>query len=339
MSTPPLLRTSERKDWRRCPWLWEQTWLNSMRPIRPPTWSWFGTAWHVAMATRYQIGRKRGSLADMISAFEGSVGSFKGRVYAELDEATEQEYYDATELGKQMMIGYVDQYGKEPEWDVIHTEQPFQIDVPHPTKPGKTVVVYCGTWDLAARHRLTKEIWLWDHKSAQSIPQPRFLDMDDQAGSYLWVAKEVLVHKGILSKKDHIEGIVFNYAMKKPADPRPTDSLGRSLNQDGSISMRQPAARFMRYHTYRTEAQNVAQAHRVMQEARVMDLQRRGKLPIWKNPTQECNRCKLFDACELHERGDEWEGLFRSQYKSDDVYADHREAMERGGIELTPKTL
>lgn len=337
--TPPLLRTSERKDWRRCPWLWEQTWLNSMRPIRPPTWSWFGTAWHKAMEARYKPGRKRGTMTEMKDAFLAAVGGAKGRVYQQLDEVIEQEFVDATQLGLTMIEEYCLYYGSESDWEVIHTEAPFQIDVPHPSKPGKVVVVYAGTWDLMGRDLVSKELWLWDHKSAASIPQERFLDLDDQAGSYLWVAREVLLHKGIIKKKDVIEGILFNYAKKSPPDDRPRDAEGRSLNQDGTISKRQPAPRFMRYSTYRSQHQNVAQAHRVVQEAQVMDLQRRGKLPIWKNPTQECNRCALFDACEMHERGEDWEPVFLSRYQKDDVYADHREAMERGGIELAPKTL
>lgn len=336
--TPPLLRTSERKDWRACPWKWEQTWLRSMRPIRPPTWSWFGTAWHVAMEVRYPVGRKRGTLPDMIDAFLASCGEARGRIYHELDEASETEWMDAIELGKIMLAAYVQHYGEESEWEVIHTEQPFQIDVPHPTT-GKTVVVYAGTWDLFAWHRQDREYWLWDHKTAASMPNPRFLDLDDQAGSYLWVAREVLLHKGVIKKKTPIEGIIFNYAKKAPPDPRPTDALGRALNKDGSISKVQPAPRFLRHNTYRSPHQNVAQARRVMDEAAVMAKQRAGKLPIWKSPSQECNRCPLFDVCEMHERGEPWEELFRTMYHQDDVYADHREAMERGGIELTPKTL
>jgi hypothetical protein len=336
---PPLLRTSERKDWRRCPWLWEKVWLQSMRPVRPPVWSWFGTAWHLAMETRYPIGTKRGKLVDVIDTFHAAVGERTGRVYTELDESTETEIVEARQLGEQMLIGYVDNYGKDPEWEVIHTEQPFQIDVPHPTKPDKTVVVYAGTWDLLARHLPTGELWLWDHKTAKQMPQPRFLDLDDQAGSYLWVAREVLLHKGVISKTDVIEGIIFSYAKKALPDPRPTDSEGRALNKDGTISKMQPSPRFLRHATYRSQEQNVAQALRVIDEAYVMDQQRRGKLPIWKNPSQECNRCPLFDVCEMHERGEDWESLFRMQYHKDDVYADHREAMQRGGIKLKPTTL
>lgn len=374
--TTPLLRTSERKDWRRCPWLWEQTWLNSMRPIRPPVWSWFGTAFHLAMETRYPVGRKRGRINDCVEAFEAAVGQHKGRVYHELDEVQEQEYSDALELGKIMVQEYCAFYGDESEWEVIHTEAPFQIDVPHPGKPGKTVVVYAGTWDLLAWNRRTREYWLWDHKTAKVLPQPRFLDLDDQAGSYLWVAKEVLMHKGLMRKKDSIEGIIFNYAKKAPPDTRPVGPDGMARNKPtkghyeaalaaaevevparatlpvlvdlagasgltvlGDVSAVQPTPRFMRHETFRNGQQQVAQARRVQDEAKVMDLQRRGKLPIWKNPTKDCGSCALFEACDAHERGEDWPAVLRTTHRKDDVYADHREAMERGGIELSPKLI
>lgn len=374
--TPPLLRTSERKDWRRCPWLWEQTWLNSMRPIRQPTWSWFGTAWHIAMETRYPVGRKRGRINDCIEAFEAAVGEQRGRVYHELDEVQEQEWSDALTLGRVMIQEYCQHYGDESDKEVIHTEAPFQIDVPHPTKPGKVITVYCGTWDLLWWDRVKKEYWLVDHKTAKQLPQPMFLDLDDQAGSYLWVAKRVLVHKGLLKKRDHIEGITFNYAKKAPPDPRPIGPDGMARNKPqkahyqasleaadvdippratvaalaalaeqhelvvyGDVSAIQPTPRFLRHDTYRNPHQQVAQARRVQDEAKVMDLQRRGKLPIWKNPSKDCGTCALFEACDAHERGEDWQAVLAATHRKDDVYADHREAMERGGIELASKSI
>jgi len=329
------------------------------------------------MEVRYPVGRKRGKLVDMIDTFEAAVGQQRGRIYTELDETSEVEITDALELGKVMLQQYVLHYGDETEWEVIHTEAPFQIDVPHPTKPGKTVVVYAGTWDLLAWNRRTKEFWLWDHKTAKVLPStnPRFLELDDQGGSYLWVAKEVLLHKGLLKKKDHIEGITFSYARKAMPDNRPLDASGVARNKPqkthyvealeaagvelpartptlpvlhlmavqadltvlGDVSALQPTPRFVRHDTYRNEVQQVAQARRVQQEAGVMALQLKGKLPIWKNPTKDCGTCAIFEACESHERGEDWQAVLATTHHKDDVYADHREAMERSGIELTPK--
>ncbi len=333
----PLLRTSERNDFRRCPWMWEQSWRNGLAPIHPPTWSWFGTAIHRALEVRYPPGRKRGSLNDTVAAFEIACGQAKARVYHRETEDSELEFTNAVELGRLMLAGYVMHYGLDEEWECIHTEQPFQIDVADPDDPSKVLVVYAGTWDALMRHLPTGQLWLWDHKTAASFGNFKWLGINDQAGSYLWVAKEVLVHKGILKKKDLIEGIIFNYLKKIPPDSRETNALGEALNKDGSISKVQPAPRFHREQSWRTPQQNVAQANRVQQEAQVMALMRSGVLPIYKNPTADCNRCVFFDMCELHEQGDDYQGFAEGMFAVRDPYRDHREAMEATGIEIPLK--
>lgn len=297
----------------------------------------------------YPVGRKRGNLEDVIDAALEKLDGEMRRVGISLEDISldddgvpmegtskqDVELMDADKLIEMMFRNYRAKYGLDAEWEVIHTEQPFQIDVPHPRRPGKTIVVYAGTWDMLARHRKTGKLWLWDHKTAKSIPKPGFLELDDQAGSYLWVAKEVLVHKGILTRKDVIEGIVFSYAKKAPLDPRPTDAAGRSLNKDGTVSKRQPSPRFLRYEVQRTPEAQEMQARRVQDEAFIMAKMRAGLLPITKSTGHECERCILFDLCTLHEQqADGWEDFRDAFYVAKDVYADHREAMQQNGIEL-----
>lgn len=346
---PRGLRTSERKDFRRCPWLWEQSWLNGLKPRRAPTWAIFGTAVHKGLETYYRKGVRRGRKQDAVDAFLDNIDLSLRKVGIDLSEVSldddgipeegtskaTAELVAADELGEAMLWNYFDTYGNDSDWEVIHTEQPFQIDVPHPTKPGKTLVVYMGTWDALMRHRPTGKFWLWDHKTAKSLPNIQYLELDDQAGSYLWVAKEVLVHKGIFTKKDTIEGIVFNYLKKAKPDARPVDSNGHSLNLDGSVSKRQPAPRFLRHPAARTPHQIVEQARRVQAEAQHMEAMRTGVLPIYKNPTMDCPRCPLFDLCTLHEAGDDWEDYRDALFVVRDPYADHREAMAENGIVLT----
>lgn len=333
----PGLRTSERKDFRRCPWLWEQSWIEGIRPRREPTWALFGTAIHKGLEVYYPPGIRRGRREDAIDAFLDKLENEQRKIGILPDNATEEtdaELVAADELGEEMLWNYFAHYGKDSEWEVIHTEQPFQIDVPHPTKPGQVLVVYMGTWDVLMRHRRTGKFWLWDHKTAKSLPNIQYLELDDQAGSYLWVAREVLRHKGIFTKKDTIEGIVFNYLKKTLPDARPTNAAGHSLNKDGSVSKRQPAPRFLRHAAERTEWQLVQQAKRVQAEALVMAEYRSGALPILKNPTMDCPRCPLFDLCTLHESGDDWEDVRDALYVKRDPYRDHREAMAANGITL-----
>jgi hypothetical protein len=338
----PLLRTSERKDWRRCPWLWQQVWLEGWAPKRSPTWSVFGIAWHAALEYVYQPGyaRTQGDYEDACDVFLEVLGDMGRKVGMEPDDEAEEyerkavKLIPAKDLGPAMLMNYWKEYGPEPEWEVIHTEQTFQIDVPDPNDLKKTLVVYAGTWDALMRHKPTGRLWLWDHKSARSLPRPGYLELDDQAGSYLWVAKEVLVHKGLLTRKDRISGIIFNYALKSLPDARPVSEHGESLNKDGSVSKKQPAPRFLRHETIRTPVAQIAQADRVQDEALIMGKMRSGELPIYKNTAYDCERCILFDLCIAHENGDDWEDLRAAQYTKRDPYADHREEMERNGIEL-----
>lgn len=348
----PVLRTSERKDFRRCPWLWEQHWLNGLSPARPPTWSIFGLAMHKALEVRYCPGRKRAPLADAQAAFldalDGEIRKVGVDVFDEEYERQEQAAEEtgrkvtllpAHELGPAMLAHYVEVYGEDDDWEVIHNEQPFQINVPYPQDwgprfAGRTMVVYAGTWDVLMWNRRTKEFWLWDWKTCRKLPNPRLLFMDDQRGAYLWVAKEVLVHQGILSRRDVISGIYFQYLRKALKDPRPTNRAGESLNKDGSVSLKQPSPRFLRLDSPRSPEQVVRQARRVQAEAVTMEGMRTGELPIYKNMTHECDRCILFDMCDAHESGDDWELIRDQLYVVRDPYADHREAMTAHGIHL-----
>lgn len=343
---PPLLRTSERGDAGRCMWLWYQVWRKGLRPLREPTWAVFGTAWHKGLEHYYQPGIKRAPIEEVIEVFLEALDEQGRKVGVDIEDLEEAEraraeakgkkvkLIPARELGPEMFRAYEKQYGGDREWEVIHTEQTFQINVPDPDYKDRTIVVLCGTWDALMRHIPTKRLWLWDHKSAKAIPSSGYLEMNNQVGTYPWVAKEVLVHKGILTKKDRIHGILFNFAKKSPPDPRPVNAAGESLNKDGSVSKMQPAKRFERYESPRTEHQHAQHAKRVQQEAVILEMARNKEIPIVKTSGYDCDRCVLFDLCTLHEQGDDWEFYRDEMFKVRDPYADHREAMKRNGIEI-----
>jgi len=342
----PLLRTSERGDF-KCPWLWYHHWVLGISPVRLPTWGVFGSALHRGLQVYYPPGVRRGNIGDACDAFleylDGEIRKIGVDIFEEEYERAERKAQEdnksiklvpAHELGPIMLQEYAQYYGPDKDWEVIHTEQPFQITVPTPNHTG-ALVIYAGTWDALMRHRRTKRYWLWDHKGPKTLPKAETLEMNDQAGSYLWVAKEVLLHLGVFTARDVIDGIVFNYLKKALPDPRPVNAAGESLNQDGSVSLKQPAPRFLRYESFRGPAQKVMQARRVQDIAIHMQDMRDGTTPVYKNVTHECPRCILFDMCSAHEAGDDWELIRDELYVVRDPYADHREAMHaRGGIEL-----
>lgn len=333
--TAPLLRTSERKDWKRCPWLWSVTWDQGLVSKRVPTWAWFGTAVHKGLEAWYKPGRKRGSMKAMLKAFDDSMEGEVGRIYTAGGDMDEDERVDAQELGHAMLTGYRSYYGQDTEWEVIQPEMSFQINVPKPNGKG-TLVVYAGQMDAVMRNLRTGEIWLWDHKTRKAFLKDwSFLELDDQPGSYLWVAREVLLHLGLMEEDEVIEGIIFNFLRKALPDKRPTNDKGEALNNDGSVSKRQPAPLYHREPIYRSPQEHVSMARRVQAEAVSMDKMRRGKLPIYKTPQEDCSRCKIFNYCLLHEQDPEAaEEFAKTTMMKRDPYADHREAMEAGGIEL-----
>lgn len=351
-----MLRTSGRKDFRRCLWLWYQHWVLGWGPKRPPTWSVFGSAIHRAMEMLYCPGTKRGSLDHACTVFleflNGEIRKIGVDIFDEEYERQEREAEEkeksvklvpAHELGPIMLEEYVlwahRHHQDDSEWEVIHTEQPFQINVPYPKEwgrafAGRTMAVYLGTWDSLMYNRRTGEYWLWDWKTCRKFPDPRALDLDDQRGSYLWVAPEVLRHKGLLRADERIEGIIFQYLKKQLPDERPTNTAGEALNKDGSVSLKQPAPRFFRHASPRNPQQVVTQARRVQKELVHMEQFIDDPSQIYKNTTADCPRCILYDMCDAHESGDDWELLRDELYTQRDPFTDHREAMNEKGIEL-----
>lgn len=369
----PLLRNSERQDFRRCAWMWKQTWINGVRSKREPTWAWFGTAIHRGLEARYPVGLKRGKPSDVHDAFDAALNDQERRIYTEGSEVDPDAIVDGRILGHAMLTGYLDTYGNDSHWQVLHTEQPFQINVPHPLQPGAVIAVLAGTWDLAIFDRNEKVYKIVDHKTRRSFPSNwAFYNINTQAGTYLWVAREVLIHKGIIKKKDVISGLVFNTLKKAMPDVRPRNADGLATNKPlkahyvlalqqfttivetrfsvaqlkemaeergikvlGEVSNVQPVPLFHREEVWRSPQERVTQARQVQNEALLMDGMRRGTLPVFKNPTEDCTRCKLFEFCELDEQNPEEAAEFaRMTMLIRDPYADHREDMTRGGIKL-----
>jgi hypothetical protein len=371
MTRLPLIRTSERGDFKDCVWYWYHHWVEGLTSPHIPTWSWFGTAIHIALSVRYQPGKKRASVADVLAAFDEAVGEEVRRMYTEGIEPDDEEIHDGRELGRAMLIGYFQQYGRDQAWHVVHNEQPFQIYVPHPERAGRYIALYCGTWDLVVWDLVDKCYRIVDHKTRRSFPSDwSFYDVNDQGGSYLWVAPEVLRHKGIFGPKDSLDGIVFNCLKKAMPDERPKDAQGVYRNKPkkehyitalarvgatakmkldeleglarehglivlGEPSLKQPGPLFYRHTSHRTEAERVKQAEHVIAESRHMTLVRQGKLPLTKHRTEACPRCSLFDMCQLDERDPaEAREYARTMLVTGNPYAEHERAMARDGITL-----
>lgn len=313
---PVLLRNSERTTYRRCRHRWAWKYLDRLDSTGTKGALAFGTLVHAALEEHYRPGVKR--------------GPHPAHTFAELFDAAGEEFgqwdedgsrHDARELGVAMLEHYVEFWGDDSHLEVYTPEYPFEI--PILTPKGKYLVTMVGKFDLVFRDHRDGQLWLSDHKTAKSI-KTDYLQLDDQAGTYLLVANDVLRAEGVLGKKERIAGVLYNFLRKAKPDPRPQDDHGRYLNKDGSVSKVQPPDHFLRHKVYRSRADDKSELKRVRAEAYEMNLVREGRLPIYKNPTKDCSwDCDFFEMCILHETGGDWEELRDLTMKTWDPYEDH----------------
>jgi len=232
------MRTSERNSLKRCAQQWYWSSVEGLAPKRVATPLWFGSLVHDALAQWYGIGTTRGEHPAVY--FDRALGDDdrQAAIFDPEDAEAAAEYVSARALGIDMLNRYVEHFGRDENWDVIATEEKFQVWIPRPaiTLFGiKFLKVprwlrYVGTWDGVYRDLSTGEIWLMEHKTAAGI-RIDHLPLDDQAGSYWAFATIVLRKRGILGPNEEIAGIMYNFLRKAMADPRPVNAEGLRTNK------------------------------------------------------------------------------------------------------------
>lgn len=314
----PVITTSERTCFRRCPQRWYWQYRMGLIPIGESIDAlWFGIGIHEALALWYREGKKRGP--HPAKTFAEWCGEEERWIRASTEEwDDEAKYEDARELGIAMLEGYVDKYGKDSNWYVISTERSFKIRLRD--REGNVIVEFWSTWDGVYRDENDGRIYLMEHKTASQI-QTMYLTLDDQGGSYWAVATMILRAEGVLKPKETIAGITYNFLRKAMPDERPRDATGAYLNKDGSVSKRQPAPYFIRENPERFPDEQATQVERLTNEVKWMNAIRDGSLPVIKSTTKDCPFCPFFDMCVLHERGgDDWQELMRAEYVQRNPY-------------------
>jgi hypothetical protein len=242
----------------------------------------------------------------------------------EYEDPEGTEWEDAKDLGIVMLERYLAKYKGDPGWEVLATEQPFQVLVKNP-RTGKPMFYYVGILDLVMREISTGRVWIWDHKTCGSIDLTA-LGLNEQFGSYWAFGTEWLQDKNIIRPDyfNDLSGLMVNFLRRGKRDDRPQNEDGLYLNKDGSVSKRQPRPFFHREPTFRTEHDREQVRRRAMNDFREMEMARRGDLPINKRPGMfNCRGCSWLDACELHETGADWERFVVGTTEEYDPYSEH----------------
>ena len=182
---------------------------------------------------------------------------------------------------------------------------------------------YVGTLDGIWRHRAKGTVILKEWKTAASIWADH-LPLDEQAGSYWAFSPPFLRKKGILEPGQFPAAVLYTFLRKAKPDDRPKNELGQALNQNGTVSKRQPAPLFERHLVYRDKFDREMIKGRTLAQAHEMELIRDGKLALTKSPsTQNCKGCPFIDPCELHETGADYRTLLKAAFRRYDPYAAH----------------
>lgn len=359
----PIITTSERRALKRCPQRWWWEYRDGLRTTEVQQALWFGIGIHLALAHYYgRIGYKRN--LDFIDVWEDYCDNDEiSRVLkAAPDGFSEDEsWVDAKALGHAMLKGYHDRYQGDPDWDIVYVEKPFEIGIPDPRDRDKDVVVFNSTFDGVYRSKERKVFRLIEHKTAKAITLDH-LPLDDQGGSYWAVASIVLKHEGILTGRQRIDGIEYNFLRKGLPDERPKDSMGYATNKPikkhyvdalhakgfevsekmtltalaeearvagvhvlGDRSLQQPPPLFERFDMRRTPQERRTQIDRIANEALLAEKYRTGELPLTKTPTRDCSwDCAFFNMCQLHEQGTDWEEFRDAVFLVRDPYDRYR---------------
>lgn len=322
----PMLRTTERRDFKRCPQRWWWGWREGLRPKGPPSDPlWFGIGIHLALAHFYGPGLKRRK--DFIEVWDDYCDNDPLSRILWTDPngyKTDEEYVQAKALGRAMLLGYRLEYSDDKNWDVVYTEEPFQVIVDD--EYGEPGVIFASTLDGVYRDKTDKSFKLMEHKTAATVSLGH-LGQDDQAGAYWAVATDILRDKGILSTKQAIKGITYNFLRKALPDDRKRNAEGHYLNKDGSVSKLQPKPLFVRHFVRRTPNQRQVQLERISAEVGVMNEFRYGNLSLYKNPTRDCAwDCAFLQMCELHDSGADWQEFKGAVYNRQDPYKEHRKS-------------
>ena len=263
----PLLRQSERGDFKQCMWKWDKRWNDGLVPAMPKLDAlWFGTLWHLLWATVYTPPEGKDGFTRAITEpseihalwdelTKNAYSTVSGQPYWGDDQ--ELEWNDAKTLGHIMIDGQLKEWNLDPGWEVLCPEQRFGANVPYNAyqnenlvklsndfayavssyfPQGKHIARIVGTYDVPIRDHSepgTPKIKIVDWKTISKRQSLKQLNKDDQTGTYLITARAALFGLGLIRADEPCEYMIFSFARKAkpPEETKLVDEYGRIRNK------------------------------------------------------------------------------------------------------------
>jgi len=320
----PIIRSHERMDYKRCPTKWYWACRKGYVPVNETFGALALGAWmHDALATWYAPGTFRDGILSNNFSVLAEAAIYGAHQNGAPDHVIEQAE-ELAALGYIMAQRYEEHYAHDP-----HIKEVIQAEIP-------LTFTFSDENGVFAEHRLKPDllvrdrqdrIWIFEHKTAKTI-RTSHLVIDDQARPYGAMAELALKNAGIISKRDHVHGIMYNFLRKAVPDGRPTNAQGKYLNKDGTISKTQPPPYFVRHPVLLTTAAKKQSLRRLQAECALITATTnllRKESDCWKylpkTPHMSCPRfCQFFDMCVAHEDGTDITEMARTMFRRRNPY-------------------
>ena len=321
MTDLPVIRQSERVDFKRCMKKWFWRWRMGLVPKQTEYGALIlGTWMHTAMEWRY-TGVRFKSLEESF-AVTADNGIREARA-ADIPDYQMQKAQDLRVLGLGMAKGYDRKYGDDKDIRPIGAEIPLEYEI---KDAGKTVAVHRLKPDLLYRNPLN-EIWLLENKTAKQI-SVEHLPIDDQARGYASMSELALKQAGYLKPHEQVKGVMYNFLRKIMPDERPTNEKGQALNKNGSVSKTQRVPEFVRHPVVLSRQAKRIALHRLSNEAvnitnmtKAIRAKELAPDDLMVTPHKSCPKlCEFFTMCVVAEQGGDVREMQRSMFNRRNPY-------------------
>jgi PD-(D/E)XK nuclease superfamily len=312
----PLVRHSERVDYKRCIKKWYWHWREGLFTKNVHMALELGTWMHEALA-RFYSGTQEGLAGYFIDVTDSILQAYEG------PEHIREQLEELIGLGIAMATAYDKRYADE-HVDVIAAELPLEF--PIKDEHGNVVAIHKLKPDLVYRDA-NGDVWLMEHKTAKQI-RLEHLPIDDQARPYAAMAEVALRRAGFLTKEDNFKGVMYNFLRKALPDEREHDAQGRYLNKNGTVSKRQPTPTFLRHPVTLTRQGKQIALMRLRVETEIitgMTKAIRDKtvnpFHLPKTPHSSCPKlCDYFAMCVVEEQGGNVQTMKDTMYYRQNPY-------------------